>query len=156
MSTSISHEVVMFCYCIIALFVAPLCGSSVNCSDSFSDVISMRRNAFTCVSKHLRCFHFTERLLASIKQRRFFDSTIRIALGFVEVNTMAQRKRKLKKRKKSSTHRYHELQSDDEEFEVATGIKDDQHTVSQQTLNMFALYYQFTFLQSETVCVPQT
>ncbi|KTG02505.1 hypothetical protein cypCar_00033337 [Cyprinus carpio] len=64
---------------------------------------------------------------------------------------MAQRKRKLKKRKKSSTHRYHELQSDDEEFEVAAGIKDDQHTVSQQTLNMFALYYQFTFLQSETV-----
>uniref|UniRef100_A0A8C1RB56 Helicase C-terminal domain-containing protein n=1 Tax=Cyprinus carpio TaxID=7962 RepID=A0A8C1RB56_CYPCA len=38
---------------------------------------------------------------------------------------MAQRKRKLKKRKKSSTHRYHELQSDDEEFEVAAGIKDD-------------------------------
>uniref|UniRef100_A0A8C2CMC8 Helicase C-terminal domain-containing protein n=1 Tax=Cyprinus carpio TaxID=7962 RepID=A0A8C2CMC8_CYPCA len=52
---------------------------------------------------------------------------------------MAQRKRKLKKRKKSSTHRYHELQSDDEEFEVATGIKDDQHTVSQQTLNMFCV-----------------
>uniref|UniRef100_A0A8C1CMZ8 Helicase C-terminal domain-containing protein n=1 Tax=Cyprinus carpio carpio TaxID=630221 RepID=A0A8C1CMZ8_CYPCA len=52
---------------------------------------------------------------------------------------MAQRKRKLKKRKKSSTHRYHELQSDDEEFEVAAGIKDDQHTVSQQTLNMFCV-----------------
>lgn len=34
------------------------------------------------------------------------------------------------KRKKSSAHRDHELQSDDEEFEVAAGIKDDDDTVS--------------------------
>uniref|UniRef100_A0A672RI29 DEAD (Asp-Glu-Ala-Asp) box polypeptide 54 n=1 Tax=Sinocyclocheilus grahami TaxID=75366 RepID=A0A672RI29_SINGR len=45
---------------------------------------------------------------------------------------MAQRKKKLMKRKKSSTHRDHELQSDDEEFEVAAGIKDDQDTSSRR------------------------
>uniref|UniRef100_A0A671M9E6 RNA helicase n=2 Tax=Sinocyclocheilus anshuiensis TaxID=1608454 RepID=A0A671M9E6_9TELE len=45
---------------------------------------------------------------------------------------MAQRKKKPMKRKKSSTHRDHELQSDDEEFEVAAGIKDDQDTSSRR------------------------
>uniref|UniRef100_A0A671MCT9 RNA helicase n=1 Tax=Sinocyclocheilus anshuiensis TaxID=1608454 RepID=A0A671MCT9_9TELE len=60
------------------------------------------------------------------------NSTVRRALGSVEVNTMAQRKKKPMKRKKSSTHRDHELQSDDEEFEVAAGIKDDQDTSSRR------------------------
>lgn len=43
---------------------------------------------------------------------------------------MAQRKKKLMRRKKSASNRDHELQSDDEEFEVAAGVKDDENTVS--------------------------
>ncbi len=50
---------------------------------------------------------------------------------------MAQRKKKLLRRKK----RDHELQSDDEEFEVATRVKDDQDTVSLSSLNEFDLDY---------------
>ncbi|XP_073805856.1 ATP-dependent RNA helicase DDX54 isoform X1 [Danio rerio] len=41
---------------------------------------------------------------------------------------MAQRKKKLMRRKKSGANRDHELQSDDEEFEVAAGVKDDENT----------------------------
>uniref|UniRef100_A0A8C1RFZ4 RNA helicase n=1 Tax=Cyprinus carpio TaxID=7962 RepID=A0A8C1RFZ4_CYPCA len=44
---------------------------------------------------------------------------------------MAQRKKKLFRRKK----RDHELQSDDEEFEVAAEVRDDQDTVSQSSPN---------------------
>ncbi|XP_048045818.1 ATP-dependent RNA helicase DDX54 [Megalobrama amblycephala] len=47
---------------------------------------------------------------------------------------MAQRRKKLMKRKKSSAHRDHELQSDDEEFEVAAGIKDDDDTPNRRLL----------------------
>ncbi|KAK2911431.1 hypothetical protein Q8A67_003564 [Cirrhinus molitorella] len=49
---------------------------------------------------------------------------------------MAQRKKKLTKRKKSSAHRDHELPSDDEEFEVAAGVKDD-HDISSRRLPRF-------------------
>ncbi len=50
---------------------------------------------------------------------------------------MAQRKKKLLRRKK----RDHELQSDDEEFEVATRVKDDQDTVSLSAPNQVDLDY---------------
>ncbi len=65
---------------------------------------------------------------------------------------MAQRKKKLLRRKK----RDHELQSDDEEFEVATRVKDDQDTVSLSAPNGSDLHYRVVLLSSRDCLSAKT